>query len=98
MFVPDLARLMLAPGGGSCDISPLLQTPGSPEAPVHAQPMVPSVANFSFVKRERFSGRMCDKFTMEEDVGQKHNLYTLWTTTEVRRARPGDRGGGGQRV
>ncbi|XP_043245653.1 digestive cysteine proteinase 2-like [Amphibalanus amphitrite] len=58
------------------------KTPGSVEAPMHAQPMVPNVANFSFVRREKFSGRMCDKFTMEEDVGQKHNLYSLWTTTE----------------
>ena len=72
------------------------QTPGSKAAPVHAQSMVPDVANFSFVRSEMFQGTLCDRFTKVEDVGQKRNLYTLWTTTEVR-PRCGGGGGGTDR-
>jgi len=58
------------------------QTKGSVDSPVHAQSVLPDTSNFTFVKKEMYYGRLCDKFSYEEDVGQKHNLYSLWTSSE----------------
>lgn len=39
---------------------------------------MPNVKNFTLLGTEQYIGFKCDKFQLEENIGEKRNVYTLW--------------------
>lgn len=55
-----------------------LQVNGTSDNQVTIQSILPNTKNFSLVGTELFMGHRCDKFRLEETIGEKRNVYTLY--------------------
>lgn len=55
-----------------------LQVNGTTNNDVQIQSILPNVKNFSLVGTVQFLGYKCDKFKLDESIGDKRNVYTLW--------------------
>lgn len=55
-----------------------LQVNGTSDYHIQVQSILPDVKNFSLVGTVDMDGQKCDKFKLEEIIGQKKNVYTLW--------------------
>ncbi|EDW35218.1 GL15722 [Drosophila persimilis] len=55
-----------------------LQVNGTSEQKVETQSILPDAKPFKLIGTETFLGFTCDKFRLEETIGQKKNVYTLW--------------------
>lgn len=55
-----------------------LQLNGTTENRVQIQTILPDAKNFTLLGTENFLGFTCDKFRLEEVIGEKRNVYTLW--------------------
>lgn len=55
-----------------------LQVNGTSENRIEVQGILPDAKNFSLIGTVDFNGVQCDKFRLEEIIGQKKNVYTLW--------------------
>lgn len=55
-----------------------LQVNGTTDNQVSIQSILPNVKNFSLVGTELFMGHKCDKFRLEDTIGEKRNVYTLY--------------------
>lgn len=55
-----------------------LQVNGTEGNTVSIQSILPNVKNFSLIGTEQFMGYKCDKFRLEENIGEKRNIYTLY--------------------
>ncbi|XP_023178232.1 digestive cysteine proteinase 1 [Drosophila hydei] len=72
--------LKLAPISNKEELNKLscLQVNGTAEQAVEIQSILPDAKPFSLVGTETFLGYTCDKFRLEQTIGQKKNVYTLW--------------------
>lgn len=55
-----------------------LQVNGTAENVIEIQSILPDVKSFSLIGTETLLGMVCDKFRLEEVIGIKKNVYTLW--------------------
>ncbi|CAD7080373.1 unnamed protein product [Hermetia illucens] len=55
-----------------------LQVNGTRESPVEIQAILPNAKSFILAGTEIIMGMSCDRFVLEEMIGQKKNVYTLW--------------------
>lgn len=55
-----------------------LQVNGSAENRIQVQTILPDARNFSLVGTVDCGGMSCDKFKLEEVIGEKKNVYMLW--------------------
>ncbi|SPP76476.1 digestive cysteine proteinase 1 [Drosophila guanche] len=55
-----------------------LQVNGTSDQKVEIQSILPDAKPFQLIGTETFLGFTCDKFRLEETIGQKKNVYTLW--------------------
>ncbi|KAL7732364.1 hypothetical protein ACLKA6_004347 [Drosophila palustris] len=55
-----------------------LQVNGTAEQTVEIQSILPDAKPFQLIGTETFLGFTCDKFRLEQIIGQKKNVYTLW--------------------
>lgn len=55
-----------------------LQVNGTSDYSIGVQSILPDVKNFSLIGTVDYNGQKCDKFNLEEVIGQKRNSYTLW--------------------
>lgn len=55
-----------------------LQVNGTSDFSIGVQSILPDVKNFSLIGSVDYNGQKCDKFNLEEVIGQKRNSYTLW--------------------
>lgn len=55
-----------------------LQVNGTSDYRIQVQSILPDVGNFSLLGTVDYNGVKCDKFQLEEVIGQKKNVYTLW--------------------
>lgn len=55
-----------------------LQVNGTKEDAIEIQSILPNTKDFTLETTEIFNGVQCDKFVLEQTIGSKRNLYTLW--------------------
>lgn len=55
-----------------------LQVNGTADNTINIQSILPNARNFSLVGTELFMGFNCDKFRLDETIGEKRNVYTLY--------------------
>ncbi|XP_068142438.1 digestive cysteine proteinase 1 [Drosophila tropicalis] len=72
--------LKLAPITTTDDLNKLtcLQVNGTTDQKVEIQSILPDAKPFTLIGTEAFLGYTCDKFRLEQSIGQKKNVYTLW--------------------
>ncbi|XP_030566502.1 digestive cysteine proteinase 1 [Drosophila novamexicana] len=72
--------LKLAPVSTRDELNKLscLQVNGTAEQAVEIQSILPDAKPFELIGTETFMGFTCDKFRLEQTIGQKKNVYTLW--------------------
>uniref|UniRef100_U5EWS0 Putative cathepsin l cathepsin l n=1 Tax=Corethrella appendiculata TaxID=1370023 RepID=U5EWS0_9DIPT len=68
-----------------------LQVNGTDENRVEVQGILPFVQDFDLLRTEQYRGFKCDLFQLEEVVGQKKNVYTLWVRYEKSKKYPAAR-------
>lgn len=55
-----------------------LQVNGTKEDSIEIQSILPDAKDFTLESTEILNGVQCDKFVLEQTIGSKRNLYTLW--------------------
>ncbi|XP_011178576.1 digestive cysteine proteinase 1 isoform X2 [Zeugodacus cucurbitae] len=78
--MPYGTSLKLAPVTTDAELNKVtcLQLNGTAENRVQIQTILPNAKNFTLLGTESFLGFTCDKFRLEEVIGEKRNVYTLW--------------------
>ena len=57
------------------------QSPGTEDAPVDAQSVLPDMTGYEFKGKDLLEGVPCEKWKKVERIGEKLNKYTMWLYT-----------------